>query len=58
MVGIKMMRQIIVENVRRKEIEKVDNGANNEISKKDALDAYGVRPPNPSSESQENKKDK
>ena len=40
------------------EIEKVDNEANNEISKKDVLDAYGVRPPNPSPESQENKKDK
>ena len=26
------------------EIEKVDNEANNEISKKDVLDAYGVRP--------------
>ena len=40
------------------EIEKVDNEANNEISKKDVLDAYGVRPPNPSPESEENKKDK
>lgn len=40
------------------EIEKVDNEANNEISKKDILDAYGVRPPNPSPESDENKKDK
>ena len=40
------------------EIEKVDNEANNEISKKDVLDAYGVRPPNPSPESNENKKDK
>ena len=40
------------------EIEKVDNEANNEISKKDVFDAYGVRPPNPSPESQENKKDK
>ena len=40
------------------EIEKVDNEANNEISKKDVLDAYGVRPPNPSPESDENKKDK
>ena len=35
---------------------KVDNEANNEISKKDVLDAYGVRPPNPSPESQENKR--
>ena len=40
------------------EIEKVDNEANNEISKKDVFDAYDVRPPNPSPESQENKKDK
>ena len=40
------------------EIEKVDNEANNEISKKDVLDAFGVRPPNPSPESEENKKDK
>ena len=40
------------------EIEKVDNEANNEISKKDVFDAYGVRPPNPSPESDENKKDK
>ena len=39
------------------EIEKVDNEANNEvISKKDVFDAYGVRPPNPSPESEENKK--
>lgn len=40
------------------EIVKVDNEANNEISKKDVLDAYGVRPPNPIPESDENKKDK
>ena len=37
------------------EIEKVDNES---ISKKDVLDAYGVRPANPSPESEENKKDK
>ena len=40
------------------EIEKVDNQANNEISKKDVLDAYGVRPQNPGPEDGENKKDK
>ena len=40
------------------EIEKVDNEANNEISKKDVLDAYGVRPQNPGPEDGENKKDK
>ena len=39
------------------EIEKVDNQANNEISKKDVLDAYGVRPQNPGPEDGENKKD-
>ena len=41
------------------EIEKVDNEANNEVmSEKDVLETFGVRPVNPSPESQENKKDK
>ena len=41
------------------EIEKVDNEANNEtMSEKDVLETFGVRPPNPTPESDENKKDK
>lgn len=41
------------------EIEKVDNEANNEaMSEKDILETFGVRPVNPTPESQENKKDK
>lgn len=41
------------------EIEKVDNEANNEaMSEKDVLETFGVRPSNPSPESDENKKDK
>ena len=41
------------------EIEKVDNEANNEtMSEKDVFEAYGVRPVNPTPESDENKKDK
>ena len=40
------------------EIEKVDNEANNKILKKHVLDAYGIRPANPSPEDDENKKDK
>ena len=41
------------------EIEKVDNEVNNEaMSEKDVLETFGVRPVNPTPESQENKKDK